>query len=79
MNRDVNLNGKSTFPVTCTSRWICLIVILLKDAHLREIDRQEDPMLEYIRKKKEKRVQASALPRKFTISVFFIFKPLQVI
>jgi hypothetical protein len=32
--------------------------------HLREIDRREDPMLEYIRKKKEKREQVSgvALP-----------------
>ena len=45
------------------------VLFVLKDAHLREIDRQEDPMLEYMRKKKEKRVQASgsAFPRKFTI------------
>ena len=44
-----------------------------QDVHLREIDRLEDPMLEYIRKKKEKRVQASGsgLPRKFSFKKLF--------
>ncbi len=34
------------------------------DAHLKSIEREEDPMLQYMRKKKKKAQVASGLPRK---------------
>ena len=39
------------------------------DAHLKAIEREEDPMLKFIKKKKEK--AKSNLPRKFTVEPRF--------
>ena len=34
------------------------------DAHLKAIEREEDPMLQYMRKKQKRKETASGLPRK---------------
>ena len=36
------------------------------DAHLKTIEREEDPMLQYMRKKQKRKETASGLPRKLT-------------
>ena len=40
------------------------------DAHLKTIEREEDPMLQYMRKKQKRKETASGLPRKLTQFVF---------
>ena len=35
-----------------------------RDAHLKAVEREEDPMLQYIRKKKTQKQASSGLPRK---------------
>ena len=39
-----------------------------RDAHLKAVEREEDPMLQYIRKKKTQKQASSGLPRKLLIS-----------
>ena len=43
-----------------------------RDAHLKAVEREEDPMLQYIRKKKTQKQASSGLPRKliFSKSIF---------
>ena len=39
-----------------------------RDAHLKAVEREEDPMLQYIRKKKTQKQASSGLPRKLIFS-----------
>ena len=42
-----------------------------RDAHLKAVEREEDPMLQYIRKKKTQKQASSGLPRKL-VSIYLL-------
>ena len=44
-----------------------------RDAHLKAVEREEDPMLQYIRKKKTQKQASSGLPRKLVLVYIYIF------
>ena len=46
------------------------------DAHLKAIEREEDPMLQYMRKKQKRKETASGLPRKQLMFILVIYNKL---